>query len=67
MFLPPYSPDCNPDELVWKHLKANTVGRMSVTSKKEFKQKVLSSMRKLQSNPGKIRAFYQKPSLKYAA
>ena len=26
-FLPPYSPDRNPDELVWKHLKADTVGR----------------------------------------
>ena len=23
-FLPPYSPDRNPDELVWKHLKADT-------------------------------------------
>ena len=30
-FLPPYSPDRNPDELVWKHLKADTVGRMAVT------------------------------------
>ena len=28
-FLPPYSPDRNPDELVWKHLKADTVGRMA--------------------------------------
>lgn len=27
-FLPPYSPDRNPDELVWKHLKADTVGQM---------------------------------------
>ena len=26
-FLPPYSPDRNPGELVWKHLKADTVGR----------------------------------------
>ena len=25
-FLPPYSPDRNPDELVWKHLKADTGG-----------------------------------------
>src|ERR1019366_2745327 len=31
-FLPPYSPDRNPDELVWKHLKADTVGRMAVTA-----------------------------------
>jgi transposase len=32
-FLPPYSPDRNPDELVWKHLKPDTVGRMLVTGK----------------------------------
>ena len=66
-FLPPYSPDRNPDELVWKHLKADTVGRMAVTGKDDFKRKVRSSMRHLQGNPEKIRSFYQTPSLKYAA
>ena len=66
-FLPPYSPDRNPDELVWKHLKADTVGRMAVTSKSDFKKKVVASMRSLQRRPEKISAFYQKPSLKYAA
>src|ERR1700730_2793867 len=39
-FLPPYAPDRNPDELVWKHLKADTVGRMAVTSKEDFARKV---------------------------
>jgi hypothetical protein len=52
---------------VWKHLKADTVGRMTVTSKDDFKSKVRSSMRQLQNNPAKIRSFYQKPSLRYAA
>ena len=66
-FLPPYSPDRNPDELVWKHLKADTVGRMATTSKVDFKEKVVASMRSLQKRPDKISAFYQKPSLKYAA
>jgi transposase len=66
-YLPPYSPDRNPDELVWKHLKADTVGRMVTTSKVDFKAKVVSSMYSLQKRPAKIRAFYQKPSLKYAA
>ena len=66
-YLPPYSPDRNPDELVWKHLKADTVGRMVTTGKADFKSKVVSSMRSLQNNPDKIRSFYQKPSLKYAA
>lgn len=66
-YLPPYSPDRNPDELVWKHLKADTVGRMAITDKSDFKTKVRASMRQLQKDPEKIRSFYQKPSLKYAA
>jgi transposase len=66
-YLPPYSPDRNPDELVWKHLKADTVGRASITSLDDFKQKVRSSMLSLQRSHAKIRAFFQKPSLQYAA
>ena len=66
-YLPPYSPDRNPDELVWKHLKSDTVGRMVVTGKADFKSGVVSSMRSLQRNPGKICSFFQKPSLQYAA
>jgi len=66
-YLPPYSPDRNPDELVWKHLKADTVGRTSITSLDDFRAKVKSSMLSLQRNPEKVRSFFQKPSLKYAA
>src|ERR1700730_14588907 len=66
-FLPPYAPDRNPDELVWKHLKADTVGRMAVTSKEDFARKVRRSMRDLQNDARKIISFFQKPSLKYAA
>jgi transposase len=39
-FLPPYSPDRIPDELVWQHLKADTVGRMVVTDKADLKSKL---------------------------
>jgi transposase len=66
-YIPPYSPDRNPDELVWKHLKADTVARTSITSFNDFKDKVKSSMLSLQRKPAKIRSFFQKPSLKYAA
>lgn len=65
--LPPYSPDLNPDELVWNHLKNHTVGRSTVTDKAEFKRQVTRSMRSLQKNPNKIRSFFGKDSLKYAA
>jgi transposase len=66
-YLPPYSPERNPDELVWKHLKADTVGRSMITSFNDFRNKVKSSMISLQRSPSKIRSFFQKPSLKYAA
>jgi hypothetical protein len=33
----------------------------------DFKKKVISAMRSLQKSPEKIRSFYQKASLKYAA
>ena len=42
--------DRNPDELVWKHLKADTVGRIAITDKADFKVKVRASMRQLQNN-----------------
>ena len=57
----------NPDELVWNHLKTHTVGRSTVTDKANFKKQVTKSMRSLQLNRRKIRSFYQKKSLKYAA
>jgi len=66
-FLPPYSPDRNPDELVWKHVKADTVGRMVITNKDDFVRKVRSSLLSLQRLPSKIRSFFEKETLKYAA
>jgi transposase len=65
-FLPTYSPDRNPDELGWKHLKADKVGRMAVSGKEDFNRKVRLSMRQLHT-PIKILSFYQMPSLQYAA
>ncbi len=65
--LPPFSPDLNPDELVWNHLKTHTVGSSTVTDKASFKKQVAKSMRSLPMNKEKIRSFCQKKSLKYAA
>ena len=40
---------------------------MTITDKADFEARVRASMRQLQNDPEKIRSFYQKPSLKYAA
>jgi hypothetical protein len=41
--------------------------RRTTIDKADFKSKVVSAMRSLQKNSKKIAAFFQKPSLQYAA
>lgn len=66
-FLPPYSPELNPDELAWNVLKNGIVGKSTVKDKGELKSKVISGLRKIQKNPEKVKAFFQHPKTQYAA
>jgi DDE superfamily endonuclease len=43
LFLPPYSPDRNPDELVWKHLKADTVGCSALQNYADLKGEIIDA------------------------
>lgn len=65
-FLPPYSPELNPDELVWNHLKTHGVGRRVVKTRDELKRVVLGHMRFLQKTPSLIRAFFRERHVRYA-
>jgi transposase len=66
-FLPPYSPELNPDELVWNNLKNGIVGKSTVKDKQELKAKVVSGMRRIQKSPDLVRSFFQHPLTQYAA
>jgi transposase len=66
-FLPGYSPDLNPDELVWRHVKHHDIGRQLLEDAADLLPKVHSSLRSLQRRPGMIRAFFQTPSTSYAS
>lgn len=66
-FLPPYSPELNPDEHVWNDLKNNGVGPTVILSPDDLKSKVLGHLRSLQKTPEKIRSFFQAPETRYAA
>ena len=61
-----YSPDRDPDEMVWKHANPTRWSAWRSPDREDFKLKVRSSMRRLQNNTAKIRAFDQEPSLQYA-
>jgi transposase len=65
-YLPPYSPELNPDELVWNDLKNNAVGRMAISSRGQLKQVVMTHMYSLQKLPELVMSFFLAPTTSYA-
>ena len=65
-FLPPYSPELNPDEQVWNYVKHHGVGRAGFRSGKELRTFVLARLRSLQKLPWTVRMFFLKPDTQYA-
>jgi transposase len=66
-FLPPYSPDLNPDELVWNDLKSNIMGRKVANSKAELRLMAIGGLRRIQKKKSRVRAYFRKDSVSYAA
>lgn len=66
-FLPPYSPELNPDELVWNDVKNNAVGRSKLDGPDDLHRAVVSRLRFLQKSPARVRSFFQAPDTRYAA
>jgi len=65
-YLPPYSPELNPDEHVWNYLKNHKIGRQTTKNGFELSKRVESIMRSLQKLPEKIKSFFCHPWTKYA-
>jgi transposase len=66
-FLPPYSPELNPDELVWNDVKNNGVGRTLVHGPADLLRAVVGRLRYLQKTPEHVRSFFRHPETRYAA
>lgn len=66
-FLPPYSPELNPDERVWNDLKNNTIGRQVISSPAQMHGAVLSHLRFLQKSPSRVRSYFTGETTRYAA
>lgn len=64
-FLPPYSPELNPDEWVWKNVKHDQIGRIGVRDKNDLKAVCKSALASLQKKPYIIRSFFRDAKLSY--
>jgi transposase len=61
-FLPPYSPELNPDEQVWNSVKHHGVAKAPLRGgKQELRKFVLARLRSLQKLPWTIRMFFLTP------
>jgi transposase len=66
-YLPPYSPELNPDERVWNDLKNNAIGRQSVVSPSQLHDAVISHLRFIQKSPDRVCSYFNNETTKYAA
>lgn len=57
-YLPPYSPELNPDEHVWGYLKKNKLKSHMAQSKKELGRITFNSMKSIQMKPSLIKSFF---------
>jgi len=57
--LPPYSPDLNPDEKVWRHLKHVSLKNHQAQNKPQLSRLVLGALRKMQKNPNLTKKFFE--------
>ena len=62
-FLPTYSPDLNPDEKVWNHLKNHALAAHSATDKVVLRKKTMRALRSLKVHPSQVRSCFARTPL----
>lgn len=65
-YLPPYSPELNPDERVWNDLKNNAIGKQVITTPKNLYRSVISYLRFIQKSPSRVRSYFNNETTLYA-
>lgn len=66
-FLPSYSPDLNPDEILNHDLKANAVGRKRARNKDELVANATEHLSSRAATPERVMAYFREAHVRYAA
>ncbi|HNO73993.1 MAG TPA: IS630 family transposase [Accumulibacter sp.] len=65
-YLPPYSPEANPDEILNRDLKTELRSRPAAKDAGELKCMAIAFMEKLAKLPGKIKRYFRSKTVSYA-
>jgi transposase len=66
-YLPPYSPEVNPDEYLNNDLKSNAVGRKRAKDPEELVNNVRKFLKSQQKKSSEVKKYFQAKSVKYAS
>jgi transposase len=66
-YLPSYSPEKNPDEYLNCDLKYRLSIQPSPKNQEKLQENLNNHMNLLQSNPQRVKKYFQHPDIKYAA
>lgn len=66
-FIPPYSPELNPDEYLNQTVKAQLANKPPAENAKELSTRLRSRMKSNQKRPDLVRSLFSHPAVKYAA
>jgi len=65
-YLPPYSPELNPDEYLNNDVKSNAVGRRRPVNRKELIANVRGYLSSTQRRPQIVKSYFRAPQVRYA-
>jgi len=66
-FLPAYSPELNPDELVNQDLKTNAIGKHRAINKEQLKANALNLLERRKKDPKQVQKYFHGKHVRYAA
>ena len=66
-YLPSYSPELNPDELLNQDVKSNGVGRNRAKNLTEMKNNITKYLFGTQNCPDIVKSYFQKSEVSYAS
>jgi transposase len=64
-FLPGYSPELNPDEFVWHHIKTNGISKKPLRKGECLRARVEADLADVKRSPTLVRSFFHAPSVDY--
>lgn len=66
VFLPPYAPDLNPDEFVWRQLKGHDLSKYPLRRAESLRLRVCGALRQIKKQTKLVQSFFKAPSVAYS-